>query len=401
MTARIEFSEATKRIVAARSAFRCNIPDCGQLTIGPGTGSEETALTGVAAHIFSASPGGPRGSGGLNHGELRSTRNAIWLCADHARLIDTNRGASYPPALLLSYKALHEARISREQNGIYAPLGWFQQLTIENGPVFRPSTTLRLGKVTLIIGRNASGKTLLCKWFASICDPSFLSRWRFRRNEQQSIRMRVVYFDPIERTARLEVGPEGTVKYFVDDAEVPFYPYALRVVFLKTYHYSSKLGQDDLQFIADVLSLDESTIRNLISCVNTDGNCQIHNVRLENTVDGWTLFADVPGTVPGLAFGSLSGSEQAQVLIELAVATARISARYVPTILLLDGGVTSFDSTRIRWLSERLSSPAHLFQTVIVVPNEPRAIDELRWAGWEVIRLIGIETDVTVDQNPL
>lgn len=341
MTARIEFSDATKRVVAQRSAYRCNIPDCGRLTIGPGTGPEETALTGVAAHIFSASPGGPRGSSGLNHHEIRSTRNAIWLCADHARLIDTNRGASYPPELLLSYKALHEARISREQNGIYAPLGWFQQLTIENGPVFRPSTTLRLGKVTLIIGRNASGKTLLCKWLASISEPSILSRCRFRRNEEHSIRMRVVYFDPVERTARLEVGPEGTVKYFVDDCEVPFYPYALRIVFLEAYRYSSKHGQDDLQFISDVLSLDESTIRNLISCVNTDAHCQIRNVRLENTVDGRTLYADVPGTVPGLALSSLSNSEQAQVLIELAVAAARISARYVPTILLLDGAVNS------------------------------------------------------------
>lgn len=36
---------------------------------------------------FSASAGGPRGTGGLRFGDRRSTENAIWLCADHGRLV--------------------------------------------------------------------------------------------------------------------------------------------------------------------------------------------------------------------------------------------------------------------------------------------------------------------------
>src|SRR5262249_51145511 len=36
---------------------------------------------------FSASAGGPRGTGGLSFEDRRSTENAIWLCADHGRFV--------------------------------------------------------------------------------------------------------------------------------------------------------------------------------------------------------------------------------------------------------------------------------------------------------------------------
>ena len=116
MAQRIEFSRKVRRTVAARSGFRCSFPDCRRVTIGPGPGTEVTT-TGVASHIFSAAPGGPRGQGGLSKEDLSSLLNAIWLCATHADVVDKNRGAQYPPSLLLSFKDAHEARIVREQGG--------------------------------------------------------------------------------------------------------------------------------------------------------------------------------------------------------------------------------------------------------------------------------------------
>jgi hypothetical protein len=146
MAERLEFTERTKKIVAGRSSYRCSIPACDRLTIGPGFKEDEVATTGVADHIFSASKGGPRGSSGLTDEQVMSPANAIWLCADHARLIDANRGDRFPAALLLSYKALHEARVSREQRAIHAPWGWFQEVIIDESPVFAPDATVRLAK---------------------------------------------------------------------------------------------------------------------------------------------------------------------------------------------------------------------------------------------------------------
>src|ERR1017187_9062507 len=101
---RDDFTAKTRRLVAERSAFRCSFPECDRTTIGPGSTTNEAASNGVAAHIFSAAAGGPRGRGGLSSEQLRSPTNAIWLCADHARLVDTNRGTKFPPATLQSYK---------------------------------------------------------------------------------------------------------------------------------------------------------------------------------------------------------------------------------------------------------------------------------------------------------
>ena len=101
-----DFSAKTKRVVAGRVGYRCSIPSCGRVTIGPNSLPRRVANTGRAAHIFSAAERGPRGHGGLTAEQLRSESNAIWLCAEHADLVDKNRGESYPPALLLSYKHL-------------------------------------------------------------------------------------------------------------------------------------------------------------------------------------------------------------------------------------------------------------------------------------------------------
>ena len=102
VNARIEFAAPTRRLVAARAGHRCSMPQCGRVTIGPDTQPDEFVDSGVAAHIFSASAGGPRGQGGLSDEQLASASNAIWLCAIHARMVDANRGVSYPAPLLLS-----------------------------------------------------------------------------------------------------------------------------------------------------------------------------------------------------------------------------------------------------------------------------------------------------------
>lgn len=49
--------------------------------------------------------------------QRQAIANGIWCCADHGRLIDTNRGYKFPAELLKHWKALHEGRIAREMGG--------------------------------------------------------------------------------------------------------------------------------------------------------------------------------------------------------------------------------------------------------------------------------------------
>jgi hypothetical protein len=110
MSNRDEFSDKTKKAVAARAGWRCSFTGCSKPTVGP---SEETsdAITniGKAAHICGAAPG--RGSrryvASMTPEERASIDNAIWLCADHADLIDRDE-VTYPIDKLHAMKREHE-----------------------------------------------------------------------------------------------------------------------------------------------------------------------------------------------------------------------------------------------------------------------------------------------------
>lgn len=113
---RADFSTETRELVARRAGFRCSFPWCGQLTVGPANKPCISVNVGHAAHIYSAATSGkgPRGTGGLTESDLKSPENAIWLCAQHANLIDKNQGEDYPADVLHSYKTLNETRMAHE-----------------------------------------------------------------------------------------------------------------------------------------------------------------------------------------------------------------------------------------------------------------------------------------------
>jgi hypothetical protein len=99
-----DFSEPTKKIIAARAGYRCSFPDCDESTVGPGAGPEDVERKGTASHIYAAVADGPRGTGGLTSEQRQSSKNGVWCCEDHGRLIDNDDGKNYPANLLLSWK---------------------------------------------------------------------------------------------------------------------------------------------------------------------------------------------------------------------------------------------------------------------------------------------------------
>ena len=105
---RDEFSESTKRVVAARVSHRCSNPECRAPTAGPQVEAGRTLNVGVAAHISAAAPGGPRYDPALSSEQRSDITNAIWLCQNCAKLID-NDAQRFATRVLAAWKELAEA----------------------------------------------------------------------------------------------------------------------------------------------------------------------------------------------------------------------------------------------------------------------------------------------------
>jgi hypothetical protein len=80
---RENFPATVKEVIAVRAGYRCTFPECDNVTIGPGSAPGQIASVGVACHIYSASPNGPRGQGGLSPDQLKSAENGFWACSNH------------------------------------------------------------------------------------------------------------------------------------------------------------------------------------------------------------------------------------------------------------------------------------------------------------------------------
>lgn len=102
-TTRDEFPMRIKRAVASRVAQLCSNPECSAATAGPQSNPEESVNIGVAAHISAAAPGGPRYNPRLTPQERSAAANAIWLCQNCAKLIDTDV-VRFSEAVLLKWK---------------------------------------------------------------------------------------------------------------------------------------------------------------------------------------------------------------------------------------------------------------------------------------------------------
>ena len=123
MSNRDEFSEDTKRKVALRANHQCSFRGCPQPTSGPSDESPEAVnMIGKAAHIHAAAPGpgARRYLASMSREERTHINNAIWLCANHADLIDRDE-VTYTADMLRAMKSAHEAKCAeRQRNALSA-----------------------------------------------------------------------------------------------------------------------------------------------------------------------------------------------------------------------------------------------------------------------------------------
>lgn len=113
--ARENFSKAVIDRMARRVGMKCSYPDCRVPTSGPDAVEGVTNL-GVAAHISAASPGGARYDSDLSSEARSGISNGIWLCQNHAKLIDDDE-LTYPASLLREWKETAEHMAALEAKG--------------------------------------------------------------------------------------------------------------------------------------------------------------------------------------------------------------------------------------------------------------------------------------------
>ena len=108
MSARADFSNATKELMAKRAGYRCSI--CQNPTVGPHSNENSSLYLGEASHIYAAAPSGPRANPSFTPEQLAAVTNGIHLCKVHARAVDMDV-TSYPAEKLHQIKKDHEAKI--------------------------------------------------------------------------------------------------------------------------------------------------------------------------------------------------------------------------------------------------------------------------------------------------
>ena len=100
---RDDFSDSVRRKIGKRAGWLCSYPDCRRQTEGSNSAGDNEISIGVAAHICAAAAGGPRYDEAMTPAQRGSTENGIWLCQNHAKVVDSN-DATYTVERLHEWK---------------------------------------------------------------------------------------------------------------------------------------------------------------------------------------------------------------------------------------------------------------------------------------------------------
>ena len=121
MAREADFTQKTKDLLAGKVGFCCSAPFCRKPTIGANADMSGTISIGEAAHITAAEPGGPRYDPLLTREQRRDEKNGIWLCRNHAAMIDRDE-TFFSVALLRKWKINAEREANGRIQGISAEI---------------------------------------------------------------------------------------------------------------------------------------------------------------------------------------------------------------------------------------------------------------------------------------
>lgn len=367
-TRQADFPWKVRKLIAERAGYRCSKPDCRRTTLGPGAGPDEVACIGTACHIYSARPGGPRGTSGLPFDQLQSASNGIWLCADHGRLIDTNQGQRYPPQLLRGWRLLHETYLAQEMRGLVAPCGLITEITVHQGPGALATRSVTLSVLNVVIGCNNTGKSTLLDLLASVTRQGPLGDRQWFGDLAADIH----WFDPQPHTLRLQAH-DARIRFHLDHKPVPFLPSPYRTVVVRT----PRRHLTELRDWAKLLDLDVNAFINLLVEVPDRVRGEVSSVEI---INGAPLVHLRSWREPVRLEGHPGNAAVWTVLFETAIALAQVHSQAGPTLLLVDDFGDFFHRTLVNKMFKLLTDVTEGFQTVVVTHHILPAEVQQEWS---------------------
>ena len=286
--------------------------------------------------------------------ELQSASNGIWLCADHARLIDTNQGLGYSAPLLRGWRQLHEAFLVHEMRGLVPPCTLITEINVRQGPEALKARPVALSTLNIITGANESGKTTLLDLLASAGREESCAD----RPWSGDLAADIHWFDPQPHLLELHAGDTG-IEVHHDHARAPRLSTPYRVVTVRPPR-QPPAGLDDW---AGLLDLDSHAFLRLLREVP---RCVRGEVSRVDVINGAPVVHLHSLPAPILLDGSPGNGAAGIVLFEVAIALAQAHSQSGPTLLLIDD-FGDFLHPALVWKMLRiLTNASGGFQTVVV-----------------------------------
>jgi hypothetical protein len=345
----------------------------------------------------------------------------LWVCEDHGKIIDLERGKNYPASLLQAWKALQESRIAQELRKVsITQFGWLERITVEKNPLFENGTAIVLGKVTLFVGRNRTGKSALCEWISgSAGNVHDLWRWSGIGDRLRELNLRLTVLRP-DRFEFVMHFQEHDLTCEYGGKRAPDLSHAIRVLYIQD-GMKRRAWEDDAEFLARLWGIHLYQVPQVLRdlCSSKYGYVKDAELRIDSAEepgDGVaieppaefrnqrggrhpvTLYARIGDLQDSIPYALLSSSEMSQVIVSGAMVVADHYSAHKSTLLILELGGQLLPDELLSSYSQKLQGADFRFQTIFVSPSErPR----VGWTGWSIARFIGKPPLVKIEQNSI
>lgn len=396
--ARDEFSYQIKTKLAQRAGYLCSI--CGCLTIGPSEESEISVnLTGIAAHIASASPGGRRYNISQSPEQRTSIDNGIWLCSKHADLIDGDE-TTYTVEVLKRIKSKHELKVDLMHRGLQIENGLITRIDLTNFGSISNTVTLELTMRNLILGANGLGKTLICEMIASLANKEYLKRWRKRKHDQFVSSCDIHYYKNGLNKFSIAIDAKNQISYTLNNTFVPVLKAPFTVFYLTENIYDFRnrinlkrekrserlLEEDDLlTWLSLYFDMDTQEFSNIINIMRKEKKFFINDIRInEKNNDIEVRYWGKPKE-DFHTFWAFSCGERYRIILEIILKLATYYAKFQTTVLLLENTcIGTIDKTGLNKLLEIIKQENLGFQFVFTSFQKPEYFSRSEYTTYKL-----------------
>jgi hypothetical protein len=389
---RDDFAPHIKRSLAQRAGYLCSI--CDSTTVGPSDESDTSVnVTGIAAHITAASPGGRRYDPRLTPESRASIDNGIWLCNTHADLIDGDE-VTFTADYLKFTKKNHEEKIKFKQLGINVEKGIITKIELANLGLISSPISLEFTERNIIHGVNGVGKTLICEFIAALTDKKHLDRWTGGKKNTNSF-CNIFYFRNQPDKFTIAIDRNNEISYFFNDNPIPLLIPPMNVFYLKE-SFSEFLRRKGkwksipvVNLLSEYFNLSETEFINVVSSMIKDRKYFVDDISFNDTKDNLIVKCYSSPNSLVLPFGSLSDGERQRAILDITLKIADYYAKFSPTILLIEN--TSFgniDNAGINCLFEIIRKDRPSFQFIFTTVT---AVTKFNTKEFKVHELIEID----------